>query len=83
MIYKLCELSPLKNLGIPSRNAKVFSFNPQRHNEQRKRLVRLIRTQARRQDLAAGGSKTRKRSQSGGTFLKYCIGCMQQPGGQT
>jgi len=29
--------------------------------------------QARRQDLAAGGS----------TFFKYCIGCMQQPGCQT
>jgi len=31
--------------------------------------------QARRQDLIAGGPKTRRR----GTFLKYCIGCMQQP----
>ena len=35
--------------------------------------------QARRQDVAAGGPKTR----SGATFLKYNIGCMQQPVGQT
>jgi len=26
-----------------------------------------------------GGAK----NQRGTTFLKYCIGCMQQPGGQT
>jgi len=35
--------------------------------------------QARRQDLAAGGPKTRSRSQKpewGATFLKYSIGCM-------
>jgi len=33
-----------------------------------------------------GGPKTRRRGQKpkeGATFLKYCIGCMQQPGGQT
>jgi len=39
--------------------------------------------QARRQDFAAGGPKTRWRGQKlegGGTFLKYSIGCMQQPG---
>ena len=35
--------------------------------------------QARRQDLAARGAKNQK----GATFLNYCIGCMQQPGGQT
>jgi len=35
--------------------------------------------QARRQDLATGGPKARR----GATFLKYCIGCMQQPGGKT
>jgi len=35
--------------------------------------------QTRRQDLAAGGPKTRR----GATFLKYSIGCMQQPVGQT
>jgi len=42
--------------------------------------------QARIQDLAAGGPKTRKRGQEpegGATFLTYSIGCMQQPGGQT
>jgi len=42
--------------------------------------------QARRQDLAAGGPKTRRRGQKperGATFLKYCIRCMQQPGSQT
>ena len=33
----------------------------------------MSQTQARRQELAAGG----------GTFLKYCIGYMQQSGGQT
>ena len=32
--------------------------------------------QARRQDLAAGGPKTRR----GLTFLKCGIGCMEQPG---
>ena len=36
-------------------------------------------TQARRQDFAAGGPKTTR----GATFLKYNIGCMQQPWGQT
>jgi len=35
--------------------------------------------QARRQDVAAGGPKTRW----GATYLKYCVRCMQQPGGQT
>ena len=38
--------------------------------------------QARRQDLAAGGPKTRWRGQKpegGATFLKYGIGCMAQP----
>jgi len=35
--------------------------------------------QDRRQDVAAGGPKTKR----GGTFLKYSIGCMQQPMGQT
>ena len=33
-----------------------------------------------------GGAKTKKRGQKpegGATFLKYSIGCMQQPGGQT
>jgi len=34
--------------------------------------------QAHRQDLAAGGPKTRR----GGTFFKYSIGCMQQSGGK-
>jgi len=40
--------------------------------------------QARRQDLAAGGQKPKKKGQKpdeGATFLKYSIGCMQQPGG--
>jgi len=35
--------------------------------------------QARHQDLAAGGPKTRRRGQKregGGTFKKYSIGCM-------
>jgi len=31
-----------------------------------------MQVQARRQDLAAGGPKTRR----GGTFLKYSVGCM-------
>ena len=35
--------------------------------------------QARRQDLAVGGPKTRR----GGHILKYCIRRMQQPGDQT
>jgi len=42
-------------------------------------------TQARRQDLAIGGDKKQKegpKARRGGTFLKYSIGCMQQPGGQ-
>jgi len=42
--------------------------------------------QARRQDLTAGGTKTKKRgqkSEGGATFLEYNIGSMQQPGGQT
>ena len=42
--------------------------------------------QARRQDLAAGGAKNQKegpKTSRGGTFFKYCIGCMQQPGVQT
>ena len=41
--------------------------------------------QACRQDLAAGGPKTRWRGkkQMGATFFKYSIGYMQQPGGQT
>jgi len=33
-----------------------------------------------------GGQKTNggaKNQKGGGTFFKYCIGCMQQPGGQT
>ena len=40
--------------------------------------------QARRQDLAAGGAKNQMEGQKnrrGVTFLKYSIGCMQQPGG--
>jgi len=40
-------------------------------------------TQARRQDLATGGSKNQKKgpkTRRGAIFLKYCIGCMQQPG---
>jgi len=39
--------------------------------------------QARRQDLAAGGAKNQmegQKNKSGATFLKYSIGCMQQPG---
>jgi len=43
-------------------------------------------TQARRQDLAAGGAKNQKegpKTRRGATFLKYSIGCMQQPVGQT
>jgi len=42
--------------------------------------------QARRQDLAAGGAKNQmegQKNKSGASFLKYSIGCMQQPGGQT
>jgi len=35
--------------------------------------------QACRQDFTAGGDKNHKK----GTFFKYSIGCMQQPGGQT
>ena len=39
--------------------------------------------QARRQDLAAGRAKNRwrgKKTEGEATFLKYSIGCMQQPG---
>jgi len=46
----------------------------------------LVNQQARRQDLAAGGPKTRSRGQKpegGATFSKYSNGCMQQPVGQT
>ena len=42
--------------------------------------------QARRQDLAARGVKNQKggpKTRMEATFLKYSIGCMQQPGGQT
>jgi len=41
--------------------------------------------QARRQNLAAGGPKTRRgqKPEEEATFLKYSIGCMQQPVGQT
>ena len=42
--------------------------------------------QARRQDVAAGGAKNQKegpKTRRGATFLKYSIGCMQQPVGQT
>jgi len=42
--------------------------------------------QARRQDVAAGGVKNQKegpKTRRGATFLKYSIGCMQQPVGQT
>jgi len=41
--------------------------------------------QARRQDLAAGGTKNQKEpnTRRGATFLKCSIGCMQQQGGQT
>jgi len=42
--------------------------------------------QARQQDLAAGGPKTSRRGKNpegGATFLKYCIGRIQQPGVQT
>jgi len=42
--------------------------------------------QARRQDLAAGGAKNQmegQKNRKGATFLKYSIGCMQQPGYQT
>jgi len=42
-------------------------------------LTSLEDIQARRQDSATGGPKARR----GATFLKYCIGCMQQPGGKT
>jgi len=41
--------------------------------------------QARRQDLAAGGVTNQMEGQKyrrGDTFLKYSIGCMQQPGDQ-
>jgi len=39
--------------------------------------------QTRRQDLAAGAAKKQMegpKSRGGGTFFKYSIGCMQQPG---
>jgi len=42
--------------------------------------------QARRQDLAAVDAKNQMEGQKNRretTFLKYSIGCMQQPGGQT
>jgi len=46
--------------------------------------IATIRLQALRQDLAAWEDKSQKegpKTRRGGTFLKYCIGCMQQPGG--
>jgi len=52
----------------------------------KKTTVELRLHQARRQDLAAGGPKTRRRGQKpkgGATFLKCSIGCMRQPVGQT
>ena len=42
--------------------------------------------QARGQDLTAGWAENQKegpKTRRGGTFLKYSIGCMQQPGDQT
>jgi len=42
--------------------------------------------QARRQDVAAGEAKNQKegpKTRREATFLKYSIGCMQQPVGQT
>jgi len=38
-----------------------------------------------RQDLAARGDKKQEgpKTRKGGTILKYCIGYVQQPGGQT
>jgi len=38
-----------------------------------------------RQDLAARGAKKQEgpKTRKGGSNLKYFIGCMQQPGGQT
>jgi len=42
--------------------------------------------QARRQDVAAGGAKNQKegpKTRRGATFLKYSIGCMKKPVGQT
>jgi len=39
--------------------------------------------QARRQDVAAGEAKNQKegpKTKRGASFLKYCIGCMEQPG---
>ena len=45
-----------------------------------------VAPQARRQDLAAGGAKNQKEgpeTRREAKFLKYSIGCMQQPGGQT
>ena len=45
----------------------------------------ITQRQARRQDLAAGGSKNRKeepKTRRGGTFKKYSVGCMQQQVGQ-
>jgi len=42
--------------------------------------------QASRQDIAAVGAKNQKegpKTRRGATFLKYSIGCMQQPVGQT
>jgi len=57
--------------------------------ERKRRFGTIVNNQfnqARRQDLAAGGPKTRRRGQKpegAATFLKYSIGCMQQPVGQT
>ena len=66
---------------------KVTAFTRQRSGQ-----GFLNWSQARRQDLAAGGVKNQKegpktrrgaKNQKGGTFLKYSIGCMQQQVGQT
>jgi len=48
-------------------------------------LQQLPSSQARRQDLAAGGAKNQEEwpKLEGGTFLKYSVGSKQQPMGQT
>ena len=55
------------------------------HPVQETSLVPACANPARRQDLAARGDKKQEgpKTRKGGTNLKYFIGCMQQPGGQT
>jgi len=57
----------------------LWKVMPSRRLTEYNTLIRDNALQVCRQDLAAGGAKNQK----GGHISKNCIGCIQQPGGQT